>query len=137
MFFHLITLTFTGSCVASVCFKVNIFVHKDVKVKNKLTDTKENTSWRNNVIINMLDSVPNYEECQTFCQVLSLLMEALDLGFKLNKYLFKDESQCTAWTWTNNINPDFKVWSFCDYHNFLLILGNMHIILFNWTKNKF
>ena len=34
-----------------------------------MTDTKENTSWSNNVIINMLDSVPNYEECQTLCQV--------------------------------------------------------------------
>ena len=76
--FHLMTLT--ASCVASVCFKVNIFV--PVKVKNKMTDTKENKSWSNNVIINMLDSVPNYEECQTLCQVkIVTFIEAFDKSY--------------------------------------------------------
>ena len=81
-----------------------------MKIKDEMTDMKENTSWSHNVIINMLDSVPNYEECQTLCQVqISLLIEAFDPEFKLNKYIFKDESHCVAWTWTSNINPDFKV----------------------------
>ena len=98
-------MTFTASCVASVCFKVYIFVPENVKVKNKMTDTKENKSWSNNVIINMLDSVPNYEECQTLCQVkIIILFEA----FKY-KSLFKDETQCVTWTWTSNNNPNLKV----------------------------
>ena len=70
-----------------------IFVHENVKVKDKMTDTKENTSWSNNVIINMLDSVPNYEECQNLCQVqIVILIEAFDPS--LNKInLFSRMSQ--------------------------------------------
>ena len=53
----------------------------------------------------MLDSVPNYGECQTLCQVqITIVFEAFRY-----KSLFKDESQCVAWTWTSNNNPDFKV----------------------------
>ena len=58
-----------------------------------MTDTKENTSWSHNVIINMLDSVPNYEECQTLCQVqIVILIEPFDPS--LNKInLFSRMSQ--------------------------------------------
>ena len=76
-----------------------------MKIKDEMTDMKENTSWINNVIINILDSVPNYEKCQTLCQVkIIILFEA----FKY-KSLFKDETQCVTWTWTSNNNPDLKV----------------------------
>ena len=65
---------------------------------------QENTSWNETSPVNFHFPVSSSEECQKLCQVGKYVWQAI-----IKLWHFKDEVNCTAWTWTNEENEEISV----------------------------
>ena len=59
-------------------------------------------SWANSTVLDVLNFVPDYEECQTLCRVRM----NNDLCKIHPKWNIQDKAGCKGWTWISETNAD-------------------------------
>ena len=101
-----ISLVFLGlmtglvRCEISSCYKVGPAPEYSRMFYSSHSEVDQ--SWINSTVLDLVQPVPDYEECQLLCQVRKSTLHWIVLIITC----LEDTVGCEAWTWTDEVNQD-------------------------------